>query len=78
MNNKNDDRDTSSKWTQWINDGITNEYINYYDYNEFQNITCIGNGGFGDVYRANWENSNTVVALKSLKNDDDFMKKIAL
>ncbi|CAB5386188.1 unnamed protein product [Rhizophagus irregularis] len=33
-------------------------------------------GGF-EVYRANWESSNTVVALKSLKNDDCCMKEIA-
>ncbi|GES99722.1 kinase-like domain-containing protein [Rhizophagus clarus] len=39
-NNKN------NKWVQWIKDGIANEYINYYDYDDFQNIECIGSGGF--------------------------------
>jgi serine/threonine protein kinase len=73
-NNKNDN--TDKKWVQWIEDGIANEYINYHDYNEFQNIECIGSGGFGNVYRANWESSNTVVALKSLKNGKGFMKEI--
>ncbi|GES97501.1 kinase-like domain-containing protein [Rhizophagus clarus] len=62
-------------WTQWIEDGIAKGYINYHDYNEFQNITCVGAGGFGKVYRATWESSDIVVALKSLKNNS-FMKEI--
>ncbi|PKC65754.1 kinase-like protein [Rhizophagus irregularis] len=66
----------ADKWAQWIEDGIAKSYINYHDYNEFQNISCIGTGGFGEVYRATWESSDTVVALKSLKNNN-FMKEIA-
>ncbi|RGB40250.1 kinase-like domain-containing protein [Rhizophagus diaphanus] len=73
-NNKNDN--TDNKWIQWIKDGIANEFINYHDINEFQNIDCIGHGGFGKVYRANWKGSNTVVALKSLMNGDSIMKEI--
>src|SRR6266536_6000674 len=73
-NNKINDKD--NKWVQWIEDGFTNEYINYHDYDEFQNIKCIGTGGFGNVYRANWKSSKTIVALKSLKNDDGFMKEL--
>jgi hypothetical protein len=76
-NNKNDNAD--DEWIQWIKDGIakiSNKYINYHDYNEFQNIECIGNGVFGNVYRANYKNSNTIVALKSLKNGKDFIKEI--
>jgi serine/threonine protein kinase len=71
-NRKNDYID---EWAQWIEDGISKRYINYHDYNEFQNISCIGNGGFGKVYRATWESSDTIVALKSLKNNS-FMKEI--
>jgi hypothetical protein len=26
------------EWTQWIEDGIAKGYINYHDYNKFQNI----------------------------------------
>jgi serine/threonine protein kinase len=59
----------SDKWIQWIEDGISKCYLNYYEYNEFQNIKRIGSGAFGNVYRANWESSNTVVALKSFRND---------
>ncbi|CAB4442511.1 unnamed protein product [Rhizophagus irregularis] len=59
----------SDKWIQWIEDGISKCYINYYEYNEFQNIRRIGSGAFSNVYRANWKSSNTVVALKSFRND---------
>ncbi|RGB37185.1 kinase-like domain-containing protein [Rhizophagus diaphanus] len=57
------------EWTQWSEDGIAKGYINYHGYNEFQNINCIGTGGFGKVYQATWESSDTVVALKSLQNN---------
>jgi serine/threonine protein kinase len=65
----------TDEWTQWIEDGIAKSYINYYDYSEFQDKRCIGSGGFGKVYRATWESSDNVVALKSLKNNS-FMKEI--
>ncbi|PKC04129.1 kinase-like protein [Rhizophagus irregularis] len=68
--------DTDNKWIQWIKNGIANKSINYYDYSEFQNIKCIGNGGFGNVYQANWNSSNTVIALKSLLNGDNITKEI--
>lgn len=68
MDSKHNSTD-SDKWIQWIEDGISKCYINYYEYKVFQNIKRIGCGGFSNVYRANWENSNTVVALKSFKND---------
>ncbi|GET61959.1 kinase-like domain-containing protein [Rhizophagus irregularis DAOM 181602=DAOM 197198] len=44
--NSNNKSDTDNKWIQWIKDGIANEYINYHDYNEFQDMECIGVGGF--------------------------------
>jgi hypothetical protein len=71
-NNKNDDTD-NNKWIQWIKNGIANEYISYHDYNEFQNIEYISNG---NVYRANWKSSNTVVVLKSSKNIKGFIREI--
>ncbi|UZO15528.1 uncharacterized protein OCT59_006947 [Rhizophagus irregularis] len=46
--NSNNKSDTDNKWIQWIKDGIANEYINYHDYNEFQDMECIGVGGFDD------------------------------
>ena len=63
---------------QWIEEGISKRYINYHEYNEFQNIQRLGSGGFSEVYKANWKSSNTIVALKSFINDNDncIMKEI--
>src|SRR5687767_1815893 len=69
----------TNEWVKWIEDGIAKDYVNYHDFNEFQNIECIGTGGFGKVYRATWQSSNTIVALKSLKNtkeNNDIMKEL--
>ncbi|EXX73153.1 uncharacterized protein OCT59_006967 [Rhizophagus irregularis] len=66
----------NNEWIQWIEDGIAGEYINYHDYNEFHDMERIGTGGFGEVYRANLESSNTVVALKSLTSGNNNMKEI--
>ncbi|CAB5350833.1 unnamed protein product [Rhizophagus irregularis] len=68
MDSKHNSTD-SDKWIQWIEDGISKCYINYYEYKEFQNIRRIGSGAFSNVYRANWESSNTVIALKSFRTD---------
>ena len=70
----NKDRD---EWVQWIEDGILKHYINCHEYDEFQDIEHIGSGEFGEVSRATWKNTNTVVALKSFKNDSYIMKEIA-
>jgi hypothetical protein len=72
-NSNNTDVDES---IQWIEDGISKDYINYHDYNEFQDIRPIGFGAYGKVYRATWENSNTVVALKSFENKNVVMKEV--
>ena len=64
------------KWAQWIEDAISKYCINYHEYDEFQNIERIGSGKFSEVYRATWKNTNTVVALKSFKNDSCIMKEI--
>ncbi|GBC49793.2 uncharacterized protein OCT59_000235 [Rhizophagus irregularis] len=64
---------------QWIEDGITKDYINHHDYTEFQNIQYIDSGAFGSVYRATWKNQDsTFIALKSFKfnNDKCVMKEI--
>src|SRR5688572_2938341 len=67
----------TDKYVQLIEDGITKDYINnYYDYNEFQDIRCIGFGAYGRVYRTIWESSDTVVALKSFEFNNCVMKEI--
>ena len=63
-------------WVQWIEDGILNHYINYYKYNDLQNIQHIGSEEFGNVWKANLRRLNTVVALKSFRNDSYITKEI--
>ena len=70
---ENTDKDKS---VRWIKIGIAEEYINYHDYGEFRNIQRIGYGAHGQVYRATWENSNTVVALKCFEYDNVVMKEV--
>ncbi|CAB4402739.1 unnamed protein product [Rhizophagus irregularis] len=63
--------------TQWIEGAVTENYINYCDFNEFKKIQFINNGAFGDVYRAIWKKSeNSVVALKAFENNKTIIKEI--
>ncbi|PKY57883.1 kinase-like protein [Rhizophagus irregularis] len=64
------------KQIQWLENGIVKNYINYYDYNEFKNIQYINSGKFSKIFRANLKNSDTVVALKNIKNNNLFIKEI--
>ncbi len=59
---------TSSSNNEDIDSGIANDYIDDYDYNEFQNIRWISSGGFGIIYQATRKSSNNVFALKSFNN----------
>jgi len=59
----------------WFEKSIANEYLNYYEYSDFQNIQRIGKGAFGKVYRANWKKTDTTFALKSF---DDVNNKSTL
>ena len=65
----------TNEWVQWIEDGISKHYINFHEYNGFINIQRIGSGEFGEVFRANLESSNIVVALKSINNQDNYIMK---
>src|ERR1044072_6744212 len=76
MTSTSNKKNIKNEWIRWIEDGIAKDYINYYDYDEFQNLKCIGTGGSSIVYQASWECSDTVVALKSLKNGTNFTKEI--
>ena len=73
FNSKNAD---TNEWAQWIENGIKEDYINYHDYNEFQNMEYINSGGFGKIYQAIWKSSNNFVALKFFENNDIIMKEI--
>ncbi|RIA92700.1 kinase-like domain-containing protein [Glomus cerebriforme] len=55
----------------WIENAISNEFIKHYEFENFYNLTEIGSGGFGIVYRANLKNSYKCFALKSFINFDN-------
>ena len=61
---------------QWLEQSITNEYINHYEYSNFKNIQLIGNGAFGKVSRANWKDTDTIFALKSFDNHNLTLKVV--
>jgi len=49
----------------WLEKAIVEEHIKYYDYSHFNNIQEISNGSVGNIFRANWKDSDTVLVLKS-------------
>ena len=71
----NTDTNNSNEWINWIEESIAKESIKYYDYKHFNNIQEIGFGGFGKVYRANWKNSYSYLALKSFFNFNNITAK---
>ena len=60
-----------NEWINWVEEAISKNHIKYYEYKHFNNIKEIGSGGFGKVYRANWKNPYSYLALKSLSNLSD-------
>ncbi|RGB28125.1 kinase-like domain-containing protein [Rhizophagus diaphanus] len=59
------DTENTKVWINWIEEAVDKEHLKFYEYEEFNNIQHIGTGGFGNVYRANWKNSEKLFALKS-------------
>ncbi|POG65473.1 hypothetical protein GLOIN_2v1666158 [Rhizophagus irregularis DAOM 181602=DAOM 197198] len=45
-------------YVDWIRKAIENNFITYYDYNEFKNKKIIENS-VGKIFKANWNNTNT-------------------
>ncbi|EXX65232.1 Cdc15p [Rhizophagus irregularis DAOM 197198w] len=76
MSNNIEMQDTLNKneWIDLIEEAIDKEYFKCYEYN-FSNIQEIGSGTFGEVYRANWKNSEQYIALKSFFNLNDVTVK---
>ncbi|EXX57408.1 uncharacterized protein OCT59_024001 [Rhizophagus irregularis] len=66
----------SNEWINWIEESIVKKQIKYYDHKDFNNIKEIGLGNFGRVYRSNWKNSHSFLALKSFINFDIIAKEI--
>ncbi|CAB4438330.1 unnamed protein product [Rhizophagus irregularis] len=59
------DTENTNEWVNWIEEVVDKEHLKFYKYEEFNKIQCIGTGSFGNVYRANWKNSEKLFALKS-------------
>ncbi|GES87962.1 kinase-like domain-containing protein [Rhizophagus clarus] len=66
----------TNEWIDWIEESITKNKIEYYDYKHFNNIQEIGFGSFGKVYRANYKNSHNYLTLKSFFNFNIAIKEI--
>lgn len=66
----------SNEYISWLEDSITKEYLNYYEYSEFKNIQPIAKGAFGNVHRANWKNIDTILVLKSFNNEKSTFKEV--
>ena len=64
------------KYVDWLEKSIANEYLNYYEYSEFENIRQISNGAFGSIFRANWKKTDTVLVLKFFINQKSTLKEI--
>ncbi|GES80191.1 kinase-like domain-containing protein [Rhizophagus clarus] len=54
---------------EWIDTKIKDGNIDYVEYNEFSDVKKIGEGGFGIVESAYWENCGIKIALKTLINN---------
>ncbi|CAI2180671.1 3736_t:CDS:2 [Funneliformis geosporum] len=64
----------STAYFDWIEKAISEDYIKYYDFAKFINKEEISNGSYGKISRANWNDSDTVMVLKSSYDSD--IKKI--
>src|SRR5436189_4703188 len=49
----------------WIEKAVTENYIKYYNYSEFTNMKEINNGSVGNIYRASWKGTDTLLVIKS-------------
>lgn len=59
----------------WVEAAISEKYIKYYEFKDFQNIEKIGNNP-GKVYRAKWKNLKQYFVLKSFDLNNTFVKEI--
>ncbi len=58
----------STAYFDWLEKAISEDYIKYYDYDKCNNREEISSGSFGNVSRANWKDSDTVMVLKDPYN----------
>ena len=64
------------EYIDWLENSIANEYLYYYKHSEFKNKRQIGRGAFGNVVRANWKNTNTILVLKCFNDQKSTLKEI--
>ncbi|PKY45422.1 kinase-like protein [Rhizophagus irregularis] len=58
-----------------IEEAIDNEYFKHYEYKHFSNMQEIGSGSSGKMFRAEWKNFHTYLALKSFYKFDNVTVK---
>ncbi|RIB17141.1 kinase-like domain-containing protein [Gigaspora rosea] len=61
---------------KWLEEAISDNQIEYIEYNKFTNPIEIGEGAFGKVFKCKWEGCQFMVALKCLKVDANIDEKI--
>ena len=49
----------------WVEKAITENYIKYYNYSDFTNMKEINNGSVGNIFRASWKGTDTLLVVKS-------------
>ncbi len=55
----------SNAHVDWIEKAIDENYIKYYDYSGFNDVKEINSGSVGNIFRAKWKDSDTIMVLKS-------------
>ncbi len=55
----------SNDCVDWIEKALTENYIKYYNYEEFTNMKEINNASVGNIYRASWKGTDTLLVIKS-------------
>ena len=68
--------DIYSSYADWLETSIANESLEYFEYSEFSDMQLIGEGSFANILRANWKNSNIIVALKVFNTRKSILKEV--